>query len=343
MSNDVHLKAIVGVLAGGLGLLAIASSQDLVTGASAALPHAASSPETRTDPHGGRGVSTTAPAVPTCGDQPTLTADGIAWKCTFDAEFTGTSYDPNQWQPVTTAASGYLSGLTACFVNNPANISMAGGYLRLSALQTPTPFWCGGQSFGFETEYTSGELSSYGRFSQTYGRFEVRARVPTTAVPGLQSSLWLYPQSLASSGPEAGEIDIAEVYSKDPYIAVPTAHYAPNLDVDPYTATNVQTTYSCVINTGHWNDYILEWAPGTLKFIYNSQTCLVDHYQAASPATDGEPFDQPFFINLTQALGITPNAFSPGTTPLPATTDVQYVRVWQAKSIGHAERVLARS
>jgi hypothetical protein len=45
----------------------------------------------------------------------------------------------------------------------------------------------------------------------------------------------------------------------------------------------------------------------------------------SSPA----PFDQPFFILLTQALGVGTNQFDPATTPLPATTSVDYVRVWK--------------
>jgi hypothetical protein len=34
-------------------------------------------------------------------------------------------------------------------------------------------------------------------------------------------------------------------------------------------------------------------------------------------------------IALTQELGIGPNLFDPATTPLPATTSVDYVRVWK--------------
>ena len=40
------------------------------------------------------------------------------------------------------------------------------------------------------------------------------------------------------------------------------------------------------------------------------------------------PFDQPFIMSLTQALGIDSNAFDPNTTPLPATTQIDWVRVW---------------
>jgi hypothetical protein len=59
---------------------------------------------------------------------------------------------------------------------------------------------------------------------------------------------------------------------------------------------------------------------------------LVDHWNPSSPETQPEPFNQPFFINLTQALGIGTNNFIPGVTPLPATTEIQYVRVWQQHS-----------
>ena len=41
------------------------------------------------------------------------------------------------------------------------------------------------------------------------------------------------------------------------------------------------------------------------------------------------PFDQPFMVALAQALGIGGNASDPATTPLPASTRIDYVRVWQ--------------
>ena len=34
-------------------------------------------------------------------------------------------------------------------------------------------------------------------------------------------------------------------------------------------------------------------------------------------------------VALTQALGIGSNAFDPATTPLPATTQIDYVHVWK--------------
>ena len=45
-----------------------------------------------------------------------------------------------------------------------------------------------------------------------------------------------------------------------------------------------------------------------------------------------QPSNQPFFINLTQALGLATNNFNPGTTPLPATSEIKYVRAWKLSS-----------
>jgi len=267
-----------------------------------------------------------------CGGQPTLVADGMTWDCTFDSEFSGTSLDTTKWMAVTTAATGYTSGLTACFVNSPDNISVGNGYLSITARKEAEPFICYDPYGDFITQYTSATLATYGMFSQAYGRFEIKAKVPSTSIAGLQSSFWLYPQDETEYGPwpASGEIDIAETYSEYPDIAIPYIHYDyDSSTTDTATDTNVVTAYDCSIDPDQFNDYVVDWTPTTITMIYNGQTCLVDHWIPSSPQTAPEPFNEPFFVNLTQALGIGTNQFNPSTTPLPATTEVQYVRVWQ--------------
>lgn len=239
--------------------------------------------------------------------------------------------DASQWTAVTTASFGYTSGKTACFVNTPNNIFVRNGYLNLVARKETREFSCTDPQGSFYTRYTSGYVSTTGLFSQAYGLFEVRAKVSATAVQGLQSSFWLYPQDETKYGPwpASGEIDIAETYSKYPTLAIPFIHY--NYDsrtTDQSTDTNVVTNDSCPMKRNQFNDYMVEWTPTTIKMMFNGTTCLIDHWIPSSPLVAPEPFDQPFFINLTQALGINTNAFEPSTTPLPATTQVDYVRAW---------------
>jgi beta-glucanase (GH16 family) len=168
-------------------------------------------------------------------------------------------------------------------------------------------------------------VSSYQLFTQTYGLFEVRAKLPATAVKGLQETLWLWPANDVKFGawPASGEIDFAEFYSQYSTLDVPYIHYVP-AKADP----NV-TAYNCTITPGQFNTYGLQWTSTSLTVLYNGKTCLVDQWNPAAPLVSPEPFNQPFFIALTQALGIGTNAFVPGTTPLPATTQVDWVRAWK--------------
>ena len=91
-------------------------------------------------------------------------ADGTTWVCTFDPEFTGTSFDTSQWVPVETATSGYTSGLVACFVNSANNISVGNGYLSLTARKEAAPFTCQDPYGNFTTQYTSGYITTLKRF-----------------------------------------------------------------------------------------------------------------------------------------------------------------------------------
>lgn len=271
-----------------------------------------------------------APASPgtstACGGQPTVSVDGQQWQCTFDDEFDGPTLDTSKWVVQQTADGGYHSGLE-CYEDSPDNVSVSGGTLNLTAEQVGSSFLCPGDP-PYSTQYTSGMVSTYQRFTQADGLFEVRAKVSGATTQGLQSSFWLYPAQLTyGAWPASGEIDIAELFSQYPTLAIPFVHYN-NSSNDPSA-----TDDDCVIgDPRQFHTYAVEWTPEALTFLYDGQTCLVDHWNAASPLIDPAPFDEPFYVCLTQALGIGTNQFLPGTTPLPATTSVDWVRVWGTPS-----------
>jgi beta-glucanase (GH16 family) len=273
-------------------------------------------------------VSPATTAAPTCGGEQVTKPNGTPWVCRFDDEFSGTSIDPSKWVTVTTADSGFTSGnapYLACYEDSPNNVSESGGYLHLTVRKEAARVKCRGTT----TQYTAGEVSSMGLFSQTYGRFEVRAQVPAPAVKGLQETFWLWPNNDTKYGswPGSGEIDFAEFYSKYSDRVIPYIHYRyAKYTADPATNSNTVTNNTgCLIDSG-FHDYVVDWEPGTITLSYDGQVCVLDHY-APSNVKSPAPFDQPFFLTLTQALGVYPN--SPTTaTPLPATTLVDYVRVW---------------
>jgi beta-glucanase (GH16 family) len=264
------------------------------------------------------------------GEVPPPQSGGGSWTCSFDDEFDASTGDASAlntgwWTPQVSAASGFITGqypYYACYLNSPRNISVSGGSLHLTARHESVN--CG----GYPAQYTAGMVSTYGHFNQTYGRFEVRAQLPQTTAAGLQETLWLWPvnDTMYGSWPASGEVDFSEFYSQYSNLDVPYIHYDYN-DSNTATNTNVVTNY-CPINLSQYNDYAVVWQPGSFQITINGTTCLTDNYQpdnVASPA----PFDQPFFIALTQGLGVGSNALNPSTTPLPASTNIDYVRVWK--------------
>jgi beta-glucanase (GH16 family) len=277
-------------------------------------------------PHGkqvsGSGAASS-PAPDACGPRVPKSTGGY-WACSFVDNFDGTSLDRSKWLPQVSATSGYLNGPTACFVDSPNNISVSDGTLNLTARKEPAPFDC---AEGYTMRYTSGMVTTaLGRFSQTYGRFEVRARIPPAQVRGLQTSLWLWPVNSNRYGPypASGELDVAEMFSQYPDRAIPYIHY--NSAAESPNVTNT----SCMIrNLSAFHTYTLEWTSSSVRISYDGQLCLAHYWDPASPLSRPQPFDQPFFIALTQALGVGTNEFDPGTTPLPATTMVDYVRAWK--------------
>jgi beta-glucanase (GH16 family) len=285
-------------------------------------------------------TSTSAPPLTgACGSSPVLKADGTAGDCTFDDEFNGTSVDRTKWTVQTTAASGFHSG-AECFVDSSNNLAVSSGTLKLTVRKESKPFTCTSPHGSYTTQYNSGTVNGYGKFAQTYGRFEIRARVPATAVKGLQETLWLWPVNQFKYGPwpASGEIDFAEFYSKYQGWNIPYLHY-PLLQstVNWTTNTNVYTALpspynqpgrTCSFRPTDFNTYTVLWQPGRITLQVNQQNCIVDNY-APSNANSPAPFDQPFFIAMTQALGIGDNAYVDGTTPLPATTEIDYVRIWK--------------
>lgn len=260
---------------------------------------------------------------PDCG-APISKSEGGNWQCSFSDDFNGTSLDTSKWTPQLSVTSGFTDG-TSCFVNSPDNISVSNGSLNLTSRQEQSPIRCGGLG---PTRYTSGMVSSGGGgFSQTYGRFEVRARISSAQVKGLQTSLWLWPVDATRYGPwpASGEIDFAEFFSAYPDRAIPYIHYSPLLGVDPLATNN----YCLISNPSAFHTYAAEWTRTSITIIYDGKVCLVDSWIPAPPLVKPQPFDQPFFIALTQGLGQGGNAFDSSTTPLPATTTIDYVRVWR--------------
>jgi beta-glucanase (GH16 family) len=77
-----------------------------------------------------------------------------------------------------------------------------------------------------------------------------------------------------------------------------------------------------------FHTYAAEWTPDSITITFDGQTCMSTRWDQPGPLQKPAPFDRPFHLNLTQGLGIGQNPFDPERTPLPATLEVDHVRVW---------------
>ena len=276
-------------------------------------------------------VSAPPPPAPTCGDGPDpVKADGTPWVCTYDDEFNGSSLDRHFWVPQVTASSGATTGTSsmyACAADTPDTIAVQDGYLQLSLVELPTAVKCGK---GKTSKYAYGQVMHYQTFSQTYGKYEVRAKIPDVSDPGVQETFWLWPNTNTyGSWPASGEIDFAELYSRYADTDKPYLHYYPGA-TQAGTNKNVVTA-RCQIHVGEFNTYGLEWKAGQLKILLNGDVCMIDDYSSALAGLQGanSPFDRPFFLSLTQAMGDTGNVYDTSVVPDKVTTQVDYVRIWK--------------
>ena len=152
------------------------------------------------DPHstphpakpGRRAAGARAPAAPVCEKlegRTLLSAPGTNWPLVFGDEFDGTAIDRTKW--TTRLAWGGDTGdgrhhndAYASYLTDD-NVVVGGGTLQLTT-QRRRAVAGNGRAFDF----TAGMVQTADPFRGKYGYFEVRARLPPDAGPGLWPAFW---------------------------------------------------------------------------------------------------------------------------------------------------------
>jgi beta-glucanase (GH16 family) len=241
------------------------------------------------------------------------------WKLVWSDEFDGSSIDTSKWN-FEIDGKGGGNGEEEYYTDKPENAHIENGHLLITAIKDGT------DADGKKHKFTSARMTTKGKFSWKYGRFEARIKVPTGR--GVWPAFWLMPEdSVYGTWASSGEIDIMEEVGDKPDTLFGTIHYG-----DKWPG-NVHTGDKYVLPSGiladDWHVYAVEWEEGVIRWyidgnLYETQT---KWYTKAAPFP--APFDQKFFIILNFAVGgAWPGRPSPDT-PFPQTMDVDYVRVYQ--------------
>lgn len=243
------------------------------------------------------------------------------WTLTWSDEFDGARGqlpDGAKWTPEI-GGQGWGNQEREYYTGNAANASLDGaGHLVITALSEPaiTPLSCW---YG-PCRYTSARLLSKGKFTQKYGRFEARIRIPRGQ--GIWPAFWLLGDDIDRVGwPQCGEIDVMEVIGKQPSTLYGTIHGPNGTDVGGRQA----------IASGIWADdyhvYAVEWDSSEMRFYADSQ--MYRRITVAEVPKNGWVFDHPFFVLLNLAVGGNWPGDPDASTTFPQQMLVDYVRVYR--------------
>src|SRR3989441_7416959 len=148
-----------------------------------------------------------------CGGGATLQPPPPAnYKLVWSDEFSGpdgSSPDSSKWT-YDIGGNGWGNNELEYYTNRTQNAQIKGGNLVITAQQEA---YTGAD--GVIRNYTSARLKTQGLFSQAYGRFEARIKIP--AGQGMWPAFWMLGNDITSVGwPKCGEIDIMENIDKEP-------------------------------------------------------------------------------------------------------------------------------
>ena len=217
------------------------------------------------------------------------------WRMVWNEEFSGPILDPATWT-AENLAWPYNSELEFYL---PGQATVQGGILNIKAER---------RNYGGRN-YVSARIDTSGKFSQQYGRFEARMKLPFGQ--GYWPAFWLLPASEAWPP----EIDIMEQIGSQPNTILMTQHWG--------TVSNVMSwggTYTGPNYTADYHQFAVEWSPQRIDW-------FIDGVQRFS-TTSNVP-QEPMYIILNLAIGgILPGNPTPSTV-FPGSMLVDWVRVYQ--------------
>lgn len=206
-------------------------------------------------------------------------------------------------------AGGWGNNELQTYTNNAENVNVENGTLKITALAN------GGG-------YTSSRLKSQGLVQFTYGRVDIRAKLPSSG--GTWPAIWMLGSNFTTVGwPRCGEIDIMEQTGWDKNKTLGTCHWY-NTSSSSNANYGLDTTVST--STSEFHVYSVEWTANSIKILVDDVQFFV--MSSGSSSIPSSPFQNDFFLILNVAMG----GSLGGTVDADFTEDsmeIDYVRVYQ--------------
>jgi beta-glucanase (GH16 family) len=241
----------------------------------------------------------------------------LAWSDEFNGA-NGSGVDATKWT-LEVGGDGWGNQELEYYTNRPQNSHVQDGNL---VIQAQGEKYKG--SDGVTRNYTSARLKTAGKFSQAYGRFEARIRIPYGQ--GLWPAFWMLGDDIDRAGwPGCGEIDIMENIGKEPSTVHGSIH-GPG-----YVGHTIEAHYALPDKKRFADDFhifAVEWEPREIRF-YVDSNLYATRAQAELRPGQRWVFDHPFFLLLNVAVGGDWPGNPDASTTFPQTMLVDYIRVYR--------------
>ena len=257
--------------------------------------------------------------------------DELVWSDEFDQDGP-VSQDKWNVETIPPNNGSWWNGELQFYTDKEDNIRVEEGLLKITAKY---------ESYEGKN-YTSARINTQDKFEFTYGRVEMRAKLPNWE--GMWPAFWLLGANIDEIGwPNCGELDILEhgdyvkdSTSNDPGLISSAVHYGPQ----DYSRQTTNVPGKIFFDTGQerfirsekiiekpfeeYHTYSMQWSPDKIQFFIDEEMHLEFPMQSQH-----SPFDKPFFLLLNLAVGghWTDGYVASGFTE--ATYEIDYVRVYQ--------------
>lgn len=233
------------------------------------------------------------------------------WQLVFEDRFEGERLDYDKWTPRDPWGVVRNEELQGYVLHA---FHLEDGILKIRCDRKPSFY------DGARREFRSGMMSTTGKFSQRYGRFEIRCRVP--AGRGLWPAFWLLPEP--PSWPP--EIDVFEILGEEPD-QVHFSHHWPDPE-RPGESRAISKAFRGPDFSAAFHTFAVEWEPEEIRWYVDG---VLRHRSSE------EVPQVPMFLLVNLAVGGW--AEEPDeSTPFPADLEVDFVRVWQRTETVEASR-----
>jgi len=194
---------------------------------------------------------------------------------------------------------------------SPNPFSVKDGILTITASRSTTEF----MDYRGTYHYTSGVVSTYHQFQQTYGYFEIRARVSVEA--GTLPAFWLLPTD--DSWPP--ELDVMEILGSDPSTLHMTVHSQTGGEMmDSPTHYRTESKLPIPDASADFHTYGIDWQADKITWYFDGKPV----FQAPTPAD----MHKPMYMIVNLNVGGPWEGYPDATGSFAPTFMIDYIRAY---------------